>query len=100
MTVVIIDARIKNFRNIPPTSIDSNTNKLKIELGDLEICFNNNFSESWRAQIFIVSHTHSTSNHILDVERTAPMTVERQDVYNAFSLLWYVRVADSKRKDL
>jgi len=62
-------------------------NLLKIELGELEICFNKNLPASRRDRISKGGQPHSTSKQMFGAERTAPMTVRRHEVNIAFNLL-------------
>jgi hypothetical protein len=74
-------------------------NLLKIELGELEICFNKNFPASRRDRISIGGQLHSTSKQMFRADRTAPITVRRHEVNIAFRLLRCERDADENKKE-
>jgi len=63
------------------------------------MCLNKNFPASWCDQISMGGQTHSTSRQMFGADRTAPITVRRQEVNIVFSLLRCFRVTDVNKKE-
>lgn len=63
--------------------VANDRNNIKIEWYEYERCFNKNFLG--REQIYIDGHKHSTSRHVFEVDRIAPMTVGCQEDNKTFT---------------